>query len=101
MSKHVGVFGGVLTFADEGRRDSLARRAAELIRHRPVHVAAVHRLRALLSTVGPTTRLRKWLAAGRDRLIPPPRARAVHRMIYEPEALRDAQIGRASWRERG
>jgi hypothetical protein len=92
MSKHVGVFGGVLTFADDSRRDSLARRAAELIRHRPVHVAAVHRLRALLGTVGTTTRLRKWVAARRDRLIARPRERAGHRIVYDAGALRDAQM---------
>jgi len=35
LSKHLGVAGGVLTFSEASRRDSLARQAAKEVRHRP------------------------------------------------------------------
>ena len=88
LSKHVGGVGGILTFTEAGRRASLALRAAEQARHRPLPVAITHRARALLSTVGASTRARKWLARLRDRLVSRPPERSRYRIPYEaPEVL--------------
>ena len=64
LSKHVGGVGGVLTFAEEGRREAVARRAR-------------------LCRIGAPTLARRWLARLRDRLIPPPVEHSGHRMSYE------------------
>ncbi|MFN2565154.1 MAG: DegT/DnrJ/EryC1/StrS family aminotransferase [Gemmatimonadaceae bacterium] len=91
FSKHLGVFGGALTFVDAGRRDSLARRAAEVTRRRPLPVAIAHRARSLLSTVGASTRLRRWLARRRDRFVSRPRERSGYRIVYDAGAVQQAQ----------
>jgi hypothetical protein len=91
LSKHLGVVGGVLTFSEAGRRQSLARLAAEEIRYRPLPVAIAHRARAFLSTVGASTRPGKWLVRLRDRLVPRPQERSGYRMPYETTAVRQAQ----------
>ena len=44
LTKHVGGVGGVLTFTEPGRRQALARRAAEEIRYRPIPVAIAHQI---------------------------------------------------------
>jgi hypothetical protein len=91
LSKHVGGIGGVLTFAEAGRRQSLSLRAAEEIRYRSLPLAIAHRARSLLSAVGASTRPRKWLAGLRDRLVPPSKERAGHRMSYETAEVLQAQ----------
>jgi hypothetical protein len=91
LSKHLGVPGGVLTFAEAGRRQPLARRAAEEMRYRPLPVAIAHRARSLLSTVGRSTRPGRWLVRLRDRLFSKPQVRDGHRMPYETNAVRQAQ----------
>jgi hypothetical protein len=91
LSKHLGVVGGVLTFSEAGRRQSLARQAAEEIRYRPVPAAIAHRARAFLHTVGASTRPGKWLVRLRDRLVARPQERSGYRMPYETTAVRQAQ----------
>jgi hypothetical protein len=91
FSKHVGEVGGVLTFAEAGRRHSLARRAAEEIRHRRLPVAIAEEVRSRLRTVGAATRPRKWLAGLRDRLVSLPEERSRYRIVYEPSAVLQAQ----------
>jgi hypothetical protein len=91
LSKHLGVVGGVLTFADAGRRRSLAGHAAEATRHRPISVAIAHRARSLLRTVGASTRPGKWLVRLRNRLVPPAQERSGYRMPYETTAVLRAQ----------
>jgi len=91
LSKHVGGVGGVLTFSEAGRRQSLALRAAKEIRYRSLPLAFAHRARSLLSTVGASSRPRKWLAGLRDRLVPRPLERAGHRMPYETTEVLQAQ----------
>jgi dTDP-4-amino-4,6-dideoxygalactose transaminase len=92
FSKHARVFGGVLTFADGDRRDSLALRAAELARHGPLHVVAKHRARSLLtSIVAASPRLREWLAGLRRRVAPPRRERSGYRIRYDAAGVLQAQ----------
>jgi len=91
LSKHVGGVGGVLTFSEAGQRQALARRAAEEIRYRSLPRALAHRARSLLSTVGASSRPRKWLARLRDRLFPYPMQRSGHRLPYETTAVLQAR----------
>jgi hypothetical protein len=91
LSKHIGEVGGVITFAEAGRRDSLARRAAREIQYRPLPVAMAHWARSWLGAVGAKTQPRRWLAGLRDRLFPPPQERSGHRMMYDPNVVRHAQ----------
>ncbi len=91
LGKHVGGVGGVVTFAEESRRESLARRAEKELRYRSLPQAAAARIRASLSSVGASTRARRRLARMRDRLLPRPIARSGHRMPYELTAVRQAQ----------
>jgi dTDP-4-amino-4,6-dideoxygalactose transaminase len=83
LHKHLDVEGGVLTFADAGRRESLARQATEEFRRRSVPAAIAHR--AWLSM-----RI-EWLVRLRKRLAPQPLKRVGHRMPYETTAVRQAQ----------
>ncbi|HEV2750410.1 MAG TPA: DegT/DnrJ/EryC1/StrS family aminotransferase [Gemmatimonadales bacterium] len=91
LSKHLGVVGGVLTFSEAGRRESLARRTAEQIRHRSVPAAIAHRTRSFLSAVGASTRPTQWLVSLRNRLVPRPPERSGYRMRYEMTTVRQAQ----------
>jgi len=91
LSKHLGVAGGVLTFSEVGRRESLARRAAKELRHRPFPVAIAHRARAFLRAVGASTRPGEWLERLRDRLVPRPQERSGYRMPYETTTVRQAR----------
>src|SRR5438552_1433075 len=91
LSKHVGGVVGVLTFSEAGQRQALARRAAEEIRYRSLPRALAHRARSLLSTVGASSRPRKWLARLRDRLFPYPMQRSGHRLPYETTAVLQAR----------
>ena len=91
LSKHVRGGGGVLTFSEAGQRQALARRAAEEIRYRSLPRALAHRARSLLSTVGASSRPRKWLARLRDRLFPYPMQRSGHRLPYETTAVLQAR----------
>jgi len=91
LSKHLGVAGGVLTFSEVGRRESLARRAAKELRHRPFPVAIAHRARAFLRAVGASTRPGQWLERLRDRLVPRPQERSGYRMPYETTTVRQAR----------
>jgi len=90
LTKHIGGVGGVLTFTEAGRRQALERRAAEEIRYRSVPVAIARRVRSLLSTVGASSRPRKWLARLRDRLVSRVPERSGCRMPYEATAVRQA-----------
>lgn len=91
LGKHVGIYGGALTFADPSRRESVAARAAALIRRRPLHVAAAHRVRGLLSRVGTQSRFRRWLARRRDEIVARPRERSGHRIRYNPDEVMNAR----------
>jgi hypothetical protein len=91
LHKHLDVEGGVLTFADAGRRESLTRRAAEDIRHRPLPAAIVHGARAILRTAGASTRPGKWLVRLRNGLVRRQPVRNGHRMWYETTLVREAQ----------
>jgi dTDP-4-amino-4,6-dideoxygalactose transaminase len=91
LSKHLGGVGGVLTFSEAGRRESLARQAAEWTRHRPFSTAIAHRARSLLRNVGASTQPGKWLVRLRNRLVPRPEERSGYRMPYETPAVRQAQ----------
>jgi dTDP-4-amino-4,6-dideoxygalactose transaminase len=83
LHKHLDVVGGVLTFADAGRRESLARQATEEFRRRSLPAAIAQRARWSLRT--------EWLARLRRRLAPRPQERVSHRMPYETTAVRQAQ----------
>jgi hypothetical protein len=91
LSKHLGVVGGVLTFAEADRGQSLARQAGEAIRYRPLAAAIAHRARLFLRTVGRSTRPGTWLVRLRNRLVPRPRERSGHRMPYDIAAVHQAQ----------
>jgi hypothetical protein len=90
LSKHLGVRGGVLTFSEAGRRESLARRAAEEFEHRLLAAAIAHRARVMLRTFGATTSLGMWLARLRDRLFPRLAERSAYRMPYESAMVQQA-----------
>jgi hypothetical protein len=83
LHKHLDVVGGVLTFSDAGRRESLARAAAQELRHRSLPAAIAHRARSFFRT--------EWLVSLRNRLVPRPRVRNGHRMRYETTVVRQAQ----------
>jgi hypothetical protein len=91
LAKHVGGVGGVVTFAEESRRESLARRAGKELRYRPLPQATAARVRALVSSVGASTRARRWLARLRDRLVRRSTMRSSHRIPYEAAEVRQAQ----------
>ena len=91
LSKHLGVAGGVLTFSEASRRDSLARQAAKEVRHRPLPVTIAHRARSFLRAVGASTRPGQWLVRLRDRLVPQHEERFSYRMAYETTTVRQAQ----------
>jgi dTDP-4-amino-4,6-dideoxygalactose transaminase len=91
LHKHLDVVGGVLTFADPGRRQSLARQAAQEFRARPLAVAIAHRTRALLRSAAAATRPGRWLMRLRHRLIPATHERPDYRMLYENTAVAEAQ----------
>lgn len=82
MHKHLGVVGGILTFAEPGRRAALERLAAQEVRDRPLHDAIALRARAFLSGFARTWP-GSWLARLRQRLIARPPERSGHRMSYE------------------
>jgi hypothetical protein len=83
LHKHLDVVGGVLTFSDAGRRESLARAAAKECRHRSLPAAIAHRARSFLRT--------EWLVRLRNGLVPRPQMRNGHRMRYETTVVRQAQ----------
>jgi dTDP-4-amino-4,6-dideoxygalactose transaminase len=92
FSKHVRVFGGVLTFADPGRRESLARRAGEALRDGPLHVVATHKARSLVTnTVAAWPALRARLGAVRERVRR--RERPGYRMRYDAAEVLQARLG--------
>lgn len=91
LSKHLGVVGGVLTFSEAGRRQSLARQAAEEFRYRPLTVAIAHRARSFLGALGASTRAGRWLVRLRNWLVPRPRVRSGHRMPYETTTVCQVQ----------
>ena len=84
LSKHLGVTGGVLTFADVGRRPSLERWAAREFRHRSLPEVIAQRARSVFKG-------ERWILALRDRLVPRPRERTGHRMAYDAGTVRRAQ----------
>ena len=83
LAKHVGGVGGVVTFAEENRRECLARRAGSELRYRSLPQASAARLRAWASSVGASTRARRRLARLRDRLLRRPTDRSGHRTPCE------------------
>lgn len=83
LHKHLDVVGGVLTFSDAGRRESLARTAATECRHRSLPAAVAHRAWSFMRT--------EWLVRLRQRLTPRAPERVGHRMPYETTAVRQAQ----------
>jgi len=91
LSKHVGGVGAVVTVAEQRRRDSLARRAGVELRYRSLPQAGAARIRALLSSVGASTRARRWLARQRDRLFRRATQRSAHRLSYEISEVFQAQ----------
>ncbi|MGH7606136.1 MAG: DegT/DnrJ/EryC1/StrS family aminotransferase, partial [Gemmatimonadales bacterium] len=91
LSKHLDVTGGVLTFAESGRRPSLARRAAAELRDWSVPAAMGDRAWALLRTVARSTRAGRRLIRLRNRLFPRPQVRDGYRMRYETGVVRQAQ----------
>lgn len=91
LHKHLGVVGGVLTFAEAGRRQSLARRAAQEFRSRPIPVAIAHRSRELLRSALVATAPGRWLMRLRHRLLSPRHERSAYRMSYEAPAVVEAQ----------
>jgi hypothetical protein len=91
LSKHLGVVGGVLTFASVGRRQALMRRAAQEFRPFSLPAATVFRVRSVVRTAGVSSRPGKWLLKCRDRLMPPRPDRIGHRMPFEITAVHEAQ----------
>src|SRR5437867_8802667 len=91
LHKHLGVVGGVLTFAEAGRRQSLTRRAAREFRFLPLPVAIAHRTRAPLRRSAVAARPGRWLMRLRHRLLPVPPQRSAYRMSYETTAVIEAQ----------
>jgi len=91
LSKHLGVAGGVLTFAEPGRRPSLARQAAEEFRHESLPAALVHRAHSFLRTVSASSRFGRGLVRFYRRLVRRSQERIGHRMPYETTAVRRAQ----------
>jgi hypothetical protein len=91
LAKQVGGVGAVVTFAEENRRESLARHAAREIRYRSPARSAAARIRALVSSVGASTRARRRLARLRDRLVRRPSGRSGHRLPYEVNEVLQAQ----------
>jgi hypothetical protein len=91
LSKHLGVVGGVLTFASVGRRQALVRRAAQEFRHFSLPAATAYRARSVVKAASASSRLGKWLVRFRDRLVPPRQERTGHRMPYEITAVHRAQ----------
>ncbi|MGH7607260.1 MAG: DegT/DnrJ/EryC1/StrS family aminotransferase, partial [Gemmatimonadales bacterium] len=83
--KHLEVVGGVLTFSDAARRESLARAAARACRHRSLVAAMLRQARSFLRT--------EWLVRLRNRLVLRPPVRDGHRMRYEITSVREAQEG--------
>lgn len=83
LHKHLDVEGGVLTFADASRRESLARQATAAFRHRSIPAAMARRAWSAMRT--------EWLVRLRKRLAPRPPQRVGHRMPYETSAVRQAQ----------
>lgn len=84
LSKQVGGVGALVSVAEPRRRDALARRAARELRYRSRPRAAAERIRALMSSVGASTRARRWLARQRDRLLRREGQRCGERLRYDP-----------------
>ena len=91
LAEHVGAEGGVVTFAEEGRRESLARRAGKKLRYRSLPQATATRVRTWLSSVGASTPARQRLAQLRDRLVRRATRRSGHRLPYEITEVLQAQ----------
>lgn len=91
LSKYMGIAGGVLTFSEAGRRESLARRVPGELRRQLVSLATAYRWGGLVRTVGAPIRAPRWLAGVRDRLLPGPWRRSDHRMSYTIPDVADAQ----------
>lgn len=91
LAKHLSGVGAVVTFAEKGRRESLARRAGRELRYRSLPQAIAARIRAWANSVGASTRARRRLARLRDRLLRRPIYRSDHRMAYEVTEVVHAQ----------
>lgn len=84
LHKHFGTWGGVLTFSEAERRESLARRAAKEIRTRSVAPTAADLWRVMRMRRGASDRAPRWLAALHHR-VRPGSQRPGHRMAYAIE----------------
>ncbi len=91
LHKHLDIVGGVLTFSEAGRRQSLARRAAKEIRDRPLPLAIAHRARSLLSAFGGRTRPGRWLRELRRQFLTARQERVGYRMPYDTTTVLRAQ----------
>lgn len=91
MTKHLGTVGGVLTFSEAGRRQSLMQRAREETHSRVVIQTVARTARTLLHAAGTSTALRRRVAGFLDRLVPRLQERCGHRMPYRTADVRDAQ----------
>lgn len=90
LSKHLGVVGGVLTFSQRGRRESLLRQIAEECRHRPPAAALAHQARLALSAFGARTLPGRLLRRLRHRLFPERPTRIAYRMMLEIDTVLEA-----------
>lgn len=94
LTKHVAGTGGVLCFAEKGRRDSLARRADEEVRRRTPRAKAVGAARDVLRTAVERAGLGAGLSALRRGLHEARPERDGHRMPYDlPQVLRAREEG--------
>jgi hypothetical protein len=92
LNKFIGIPGGVVTFAEDGERDLLARRALPELRRSPIFSRETpHRLGALLSGAGYPSRLMTWLGRMYERATPHQERRAGYRMRYTVAEVRQAQ----------
>jgi dTDP-4-amino-4,6-dideoxygalactose transaminase len=91
LSKHLEVPGGILSFPDASRRESLRRRARQEERDRPVLSVRARRWLAWLQTRRGSRRAPWWIARPVAALLPRGEKRPGHRMAYTKEAVREAQ----------
>lgn len=83
LSKHVAGVGGVLTFSEAGRRQSLVRQAQKEIRRWSPFLAVGSWARPLLRTTLARTKTLPWARGIRDRLTRRRPARSGHRIVYD------------------
>jgi hypothetical protein len=90
LHKHLGVVGGVLTFAEASRRGSLERQAARAFRRRSLALAIAYEARAGLRRLADRTWLGTRLRRLRHQLVPVRPERPGYRMAYDATSVRVA-----------